>query len=275
MNLIPIMKKSGLRFILMLSVLAGTAGCTQYERTAISSPDIETVWFDFEIINTFPHDPDAFTQGLLFRDGYLYESTGRRGQSSLRKVDLETGKILMIHNLEPDFFGEGLTDVEDRLIQLTLDAGIGFVYDIRTFSLIETFRYEGNGWGLTNDGERLIMSDGSSNLRFIDPVTFQETGRLQVTEGGVPVENLNEMVMAGDLLFANVLHTNHIAMINPENGVVESRIDLRELRRIASENAGQSINVLNGIAYDVENNRLFVTGKLWPYLYEIEIFPKE
>jgi glutaminyl-peptide cyclotransferase len=259
----------------MLSVLAGTAGCTQYERTAISSPDIETVWFDFEIINTFPHDPDAFTQGLLFRDGYLFESTGRRGQSSLRKVDLETGDILMIHNLDPEYFGEGLTDVGDKLIQLTLDAGIGFVYDLETFSLIETFRYEGDGWGLANDGEKLIMSDGTPNLRFLDPVSFQETGRVQVTEGGEPVENLNEMVMVGDLLFANVLHTNHIAMINPENGVVESRIDLRELRRITSETAGQSINVLNGIAYDSENERLFVTGKLWPYLYEIEIFPKE
>jgi glutaminyl-peptide cyclotransferase len=200
---------------------------------------------------------------------------GRRGQSSLRKVDLESGKILQIHELDPEYFGEGLTDLNDRLIQLTLNAGIGFVYDLETFSLIETFRYEGSGWGLTNDGERLIMSDGSSNLRFFDPVSFQETGRVQVTEGGEPVENLNEMVIVGDLVFANVLHTNHIAMINPENGVVESRIDLRELRRITSETAGQSINVLNGIAYDSENERLFVTGKLWPYLYEIEIFPKE
>ena len=144
-------------------------------------------------------------------------------------MDLETGKILQIHELDPEYFGEGLTDLNDRLIQLTLNAGIGFVYDLETFSLIETFRYEGDGWGLANDGEKLIMSDGTPILRFLDPVSFQETGRLQVTEGGEPVENLNEMVMVGDLLFANVLHTNHIPMINPGNGVVESRIDLREL----------------------------------------------
>lgn len=251
------------------------AGCTYFDNSIQEElSEAEIVWYDFEIVNTYPHDPEAFTQGLLYRDGYLYESTGRRGQSSLRKVDLETGEILQIHELDDEFFGEGLTAPNNRLIQLTLNSNMGFVYDIETFSLVDTFKYDGYGWGLANDGKRLIMSDGSSELRFLDLNTFHELGRLTVKEHGEPVDNLNEMEMMGDMLLANILHTNHIAIISPETGAIEGRINLDDLSKQVRENHA-SVNVLNGIAYDEVNNRLFVTGKLWPYLFEIKYFLQE
>ena len=252
--------------VLTLLILIGTTGCahtSEYMNT-------QHVFHDFEIVNTYPHDPEAFTQGLLFLDGYLYESTGLRGRSSVRKVELETGKIIQIHKLDSKYFGEGLTELDGRLIQLTLDAGVGFVYDLQTFEKKHTFQYNGRGWGLTNDGERLIMSDGSAYLRFLDPETFRETGRLAVTERGEPVENLNELQMVSSKIYANVLFTNHIAIINPDTGEIECRIDLGKLLPMARD-AGSPINVLNGIAYDAANDRLFVTGKLWPILFEIRI----
>lgn len=252
--------------VLPLLILMGTAGCAHVSETL----NAEHVFYDFEIANTYPHDPDAFTQGLLLLDGYLYESTGLRGRSSLRKVELETGKIIKIHELDSEYFGEGLTELDGRLIQLTLDAGVGFVYDVQTFRKKHTFQYNGRGWGLTNDGERLIMSDGSAYLRFFNPETFRETGRLAVTERGEPVENLNELQMVSGKIYANVLFTNHIAIINPETGQIEGRIDLEKLLPIARK-AGAPINVLNGIAYDATNDRLFVTGKLWPVLFEIRL----
>lgn len=261
--------------IIFLFPLIIHTGCTQIQQSTLSNEaEKEPVWYDFSIVNTYPHDPEAFTQGLLYRDGFLYESTGRRGSSTLRKVDLESGEVLQLYKLDSEYFGEGLTDMGNRLIQLTFTSGIGFVYDIETFSLENTFNYEGHGWGLANDGEQLIMSDGSADLRFLNPETFCETGRLTVREHGRPVKNLNEMVMVGDRLFANVLHTNHIVIIHPKTGVVEGRIDLEGLLPIVREEQ-ESVNVLNGIAYDDENDRLFVTGKLWPKLFEIRIFPRE
>lgn len=251
------------------------AGCNHIDNSIQEEQsETEILWYDFEIINTYPHDPEAFTQGLLYSDGYLYESTGRRGQSSLRKVDLETGEILQIHELDDDFFGEGLTVWNDRLIQLTLSSNIGFVYNIDTFSTVDTFNYDGYGWGLSNDGQRLIMSDGSSELRFLDSKTFHELGRVTVKEHGKPVDNINEMEMMDGVLLANILHTNHIAIISPETGVIEGRINLDDLSKQVRENHA-SVNVLNGIAYDEVNDRLFVTGKLWPYLFEIRYFPEE
>jgi len=262
-------KLAGL-LVLTLLILIGTTGCASISENL----NAEHVFYDFEIVNTYPHDPEAFTQGLLFLDGFLYESTGLRGRSSVRKVELETGKIIKIHELDPEYFGEGLTVMDDRLIQLTLDAGVGFVYDIQTFEKKYTFQYDGRGWGLTNDGERLIMSDGSAYLRFFDPETYRETGRLEVTEHGEPVENLNELQMVSGKIYANVLLTNHIAIINPGTGQIKGRIDLGKLLPIA-RNAGSPINVLNGIAYDSTNDRLFVTGKLWPKLFEIRIIHEE
>jgi glutaminyl-peptide cyclotransferase len=232
-----------------------------------------SVFFDWRIVEAFPHDTDAFTQGLIFKDGFLYESTGRRGHSSIRKVRLETGEIIRKRSLDPEYFGEGLTEWNGQLIQLTLSSGTGFVYDMETFELIRTFPISGEAWGLTNDGNMLIMSDGSSTLRFLDPETFEETRLLTVTEHGEPVSRLNELQMIGDQLFANILFSNEIAIIDPKSGEVTGRIDLQKLVSIVEQES--SVNVLNGIAYDSLNGRIFVTGKLWPKLFEIEIKPRE
>lgn len=230
---------------------------------------LHAIRYDWRVVNSFPHDPEAFTQGLIFRNGYLYESTGRKGYSSVRKVRLETGEIIRQQQVESEYFAEGLTDWNEQLIQLTLDSEIAFVYELETFKRIRTFQIEGAGWGLTNDGNQLIMSDGTSTLRYLDPETYQETRRLHVTENGEPVSKLNELEMIGDRIFANILFSDEIAIINPENGRVTGRIDLQRLVSMVEREA--SVNVLNGIAYDAGNDRIFVTGKLWPKLYQIEI----
>lgn len=227
------------------------------------------IQYDWRVVRVFPHDPEAFTQGLIFRDGYLYESTGRREKSELRKVRLETGEIIQRRQLEPEYFGEGLTGWKNRLIQLTLDSGTGFVYDFNSFEKIRTFRIEGEGWGLTNNSNHLIMSDGSSFLRFLDPETFEEKRRVQVTENGKPVPKLNELEFIEGEIFANVLSRNEILIINPENGKVEGIINLQRLVKMV--HLEHSANILNGIAYDTETGRIYVTGKLWPNLFEIEI----
>lgn len=237
---------------------------------AQSDPDSSSfTWYGWTLINTYPHDTTAFTQGLLYHDGFLYESTGRRGQSELRKVDLASGKVLKRTPLGPSYFGEGLTLWNDKLIQLTLNSGIGFVYDLSTFEPLRTFLYEGEGWGIAHTERSLVMSDGSEVLRFLDPDTFQVIRTVTVTDNGVAVKHLNELEMIHGTLYANVLFSNQIVLINPEDGVVTGRIDLSRLVRHAERNG--RLNVLNGIAYDAELQRLFVTGKLWPELYEIEI----
>ena len=222
-------------------------------------------------VHTYPHDPDAFTQGLVFRDGLLYESTGLNGKSSLRKVRLETGDVIQQVKVDEEYFAEGLTDWHDALVQLTWKARLGFVYDLSTFARRRTFRYAGEGWGLTHDTSRLIMSDGSSALRFLDPETLQETGRLSVTEDGRPVENLNELEVVKGQIFANVWQTDDIVIVSPANGHVTGRLSLAGLR--ASLGTARPVDVLNGIAYDTGTDRLFVTGKLWPTLFEIRIGP--
>lgn len=225
--------------------------------------------YDWRVVRIFPHDPEAFTQGLIFRDGYLFESTGIRGKSSLRKIRLETGEIIQQRQIESDFFAEGLTDWNDQLIQLTLSSEIGFIYNLKSFERTGTFNYSGDGWGLTNNGEALIMSDGSSVLRFLDPESFAEIRRLTVTDKGKEVSNLNELEMIGEKVFANVLFSDEVIEIHLENGKVTGRINLEKL--VAKVKNEANVNVLNGIAYDALNNRIFVTGKLWPNIYEIEI----
>ncbi|MCC5907690.1 MAG: glutaminyl-peptide cyclotransferase [Balneolaceae bacterium] len=223
----------------------------------------------WEVVGEYPHDPQAFTQGLIFRDGYFYESTGRRGESDLRKVDPETGEVIRLHALDDAYFGEGLTEWNGRLIQLTLSSEIGFVYDMESFETIETFHVEGEAWGLTNNHEHLIMSDGSSYLRYLDPETFQEVQKIRVMENGQPLPRLNELEMIDGYIFANVLSGDHIAIIDPETGIVVGRLDLKKLAdQVRKEH---TVNVTNGIAYDSINGRIFVTGKLWPVLYEIAI----
>jgi len=223
----------------------------------------------YRIVNTYPHDPRAFTQGLVFADGILYEGTGLRGQSSLRKVDLKTGNILRVRQLSAHFFGEGITIYGNRVIQLTWRAKVGFVYDRQTFQLLDTFNYPTEGWGITHDGRSLIMSDGTSTLYLLDPQTFQEVDRLAVHTRDGPVSRLNELEYVQGEIYANVWKTDRIARISPQTGEVVGWIDLEGL--LKPEDRNSRIDVLNGIAYDVENDRLFVTGKLWPKLFEIEL----
>lgn len=224
----------------------------------------------YQVVHTYPHDVHAFTQGLIYVDGHLYESTGLNGRSSLRMLDLATGTVLQKHDLPPDIFGEGLTDWGSTLIQLTWTSHKAFVYDRFSFATQRTMSYEGEGWGLTHDASQLIMSDGSSFLRFLDPKSFHSIRRLRVTDqSGRPVENLNELESVGDEIYANVWQTDDIVRIAPHTGKVLGRINLKGIidkRELHGEGA-----VLNGIAYDVNGNRLFVTGKLWPKLFEIKV----
>lgn len=224
----------------------------------------------YKVVRSYPHDPKAFTQGLVYLDGVLYESTGLKGQSSLRKVRLETGEVLQIHQLEPQYFAEGIAVWRDRIVQLTYTTGLGFVYDRDTFKTLRTFTYKGEGWGLTHDGTRLIMTDGSSFLRFWDPETLQETGRIQVRDGGRPVEQLNELEYIKGEVFANVWGSHRIARIDPQTGRVNRWIDLTGL---LDAREARNVDVLNGIAYDAGKDRIFVTGKLWPRLFEIVPVP--
>ena len=224
----------------------------------------------FEIVHTYPHDATAFTQGLIYVDGHLYESTGLNGRSSLRMVELSTGNVLQEHDLPTEYFGEGLTDWGSTLIQLTWTSHRAFVYDRFSFSPRRTFAYEGEGWGLTHDATQLIMSDGSSYLRFLDPTSFRVTRRVQVVDDtGQGIENLNELEYIRGEIYANVWQTDDILRISPRTGKILGRIDLRGIidkRELHGEGA-----VLNGIAYDSAHDRMFVTGKRWPKLFEIRI----
>lgn len=212
----------------------------------------------------------AFTQGLIYIDGHLYESTGLNGKSSLRMVELATGRVLQQHDVPAEYFGEGLTDWGSSLIQLTWQAHKGFVYDRFSFSLVRTFPYEGEGWGITHDATQLIMSDGTAYLRFLDPKTFRETRRVKVTdENGRGVENLNELEFIHGDVWANIWQEDRIARISPRTGKVVGWIDLSGI--INKEELKGSGAVLNGIAYDAVGDRIFVTGKLWPKLFEIRV----
>ncbi len=226
----------------------------------------------YRIKNTYPHDSSAFTQGLVYSDGILYESTGLRGRSSVRRVTLETGNILTQTSLLPEFFGEGIAVFGDRIYQLTWTTGVGFIYDKKTLALLQEFRYGIEGWGMAHDGKSLIVSDGSATLYYWDPKTLREVKRLSVTEGGRPVTNLNELELVEGEIYANIWQQDRIARISPETGKVTGWIDLKGLLAAADRHGGE--DVLNGIAYDPANKRLFVTGKLWPKLFEIEIVGK-
>ena len=222
------------------------------------------------MVHAYPHDSKAFTQGLIFVDGHLYESTGLNGRSSIRMVDLASGTVLQKYDMPAEYFGEGLTDWGGSLIQLTWKAHKAFVYDRFSFSVLKTFPYEGEGWGLTHDGTRLIMSDGTAYLRFLDPKSFVETGRIHVTDAaGRAIEELNELEYIRGEIYANVWGTDEILRISPRTGKVLGWIDLSGIidkRELSDPDA-----VLNGIAYDAKGDRIFVTGKLWPKLFEIKV----
>lgn len=223
----------------------------------------------YEIVNRYPHDPLAYTEGLIIQDGFLYESTGLYGQSSLRKVELKTGQVLQQQSLEQRYFGEGLTQFRGKLYQLTWKEHTGFIYSLDDFSPLGTFSFPTEGWGLTTDGNYLILSDGSSQITYLDPETFEAVKSISVTLDAQPVENLNELEYIDRFIFANVYLTDHIMCIDPQTGVVVSVIDLNGLQ--PAQNAALPGEVLNGIAYDPQSGQLFVTGKNWPYLYEIRL----
>jgi glutamine cyclotransferase len=227
--------------------------------------------FGYRVVSAYPHDPTAFTQGLQYVDGFLYEGTGLNGRSSIRKVKLETGEVVQKRDLARAYFGEGITVWKNDLIQLTWQSNVAFVYDKATFMPRSTFKYKGEGWGLTHDGTNLIMSDGTDQLRVLDPATFAERRRIKVTAVGMPLPRLNELeFMKGEIL-ANIWTTDSIARVSPDTGRVLGYIDLQGLLTPREQ---ASVDVLNGIAYDPAGDRLFVTGKLWPKVFEIKLVPR-
>jgi glutaminyl-peptide cyclotransferase len=232
---------------------------------------VAPAWADtpWTLVKTYPHDPIAFTEGMIFRDGTLYESTGQQGQSDIRQVRLKDGKVLRRVALEPQYFGEGIVDWGDRIISLTWRHRQGFVWRLGDFQRLSDFRYEGEGWALTRDAKHIIMSDGTAQLRFLDPDTLAETRRIAVTWNGKPVPLLNELEYVKGEILANVWYTHKIARIDPATGAVIDWIDLSPL--VAKVKARDPDAVLNGIAYDVAKDRLFVTGKYWPSLFEIRL----
>lgn len=227
--------------------------------------------FGYRVVREFPHDPRAFTQGLFFHDGFLYESTGLRGESTLRRVELETGEVLEQRALLPQFFGEGAALAGDYIFQLTWEAEIGFVYTRQPFRLVREFRYSGEGWGLTFDGEHLVMSDGTDELRFLDPNTLRQVRTLRVTADGEALPQLNELEWIEGEIWANIWTQDRIARIRPDTGEVTAFVDLTGILPRAFALQYPEMDVLNGIAWDPENGRIFVTGKKWPKLFEIEL----
>ena len=276
---------AGIAVLAGLAVLAGIAACTEPTNSSTSPTDthagdgttaVAATSYTYEVVRSFPHDTGAFTQGLAIKGETLYESTGNYGQSSLRQSALRTGEVERIRRLSATIFGEGLALFDDKIIQLTWKSGIGFIYDRERFDLLRSVAYPGEGWGITYDGARFIMSDGSSNLYFRDKVTFAETGRVVVRDGDGPVRNLNELEYVKGEVFANIWQEDRIARIDPETGRVTGWIELEGLLESAGpREGGGTVDVLNGIAYDAAGDRLFVTGKWWPRLFEIRLVEKQ
>lgn len=261
-----------LSLLLMVLLCSWEFSCERDSKSPLPNETPPTPVYTYQVINEFPHSQDAFTQGLIYADHILYESTGLYGQSSLRKIELESGQVLQAIYLENNYFGEGITLFQDRIIQLTWQSHRGFVYDKDSLELLEEFTYPGEGWGITHDGSNLIMSDGTSYLRFLDPVNFSEIKRIEVTDSGVPVRRLNELEFVEGEIFANIWLTNRIARISPTSGKVLGWIELQDL--LTPSECPLSIDVLNGIAYDPAEKRLFVTGKFWCKLFEIQLIKK-
>ncbi len=253
-----------MRFIIPYLLIAGSALA---QVKAASTPQ-EAPILKHQVVKVYPHDRQAFTQGLFFMDGQLWEGTGLEGQSNIRRVDLATGRVIQRHDIGLQYFGEGLAPVGDKLYELTWKNGVMFVYDKATMKLEKAFRYKGEGWGLTNDGKRLIMSDGSSKLTFLDPATLNNLGTIRVTDRGQEIQRLNELEWIKGEIWANVWQSNRIARIDPKTGRVNSWL---LLTGILSPLEAEGTDVLNGIAYDAKGDRIFVTGKLWPKLFEIKV----
>ena len=248
-----------MRFLFILTALAISISCSNPTKAGAEDA-AGPIYYDYRVINTYPHDENAFTQGLFFDDGILFESTGIRGQSSIRKVDIETGEVLSRTDLADNLFGEGIALAGDKIFFLTWQAGKGFVFDKKTLTKITSFSYDGEGWGMTFDGARLIMSDGTAALRMLDTQSLDVTATLDVTFRGKPVSRLNELEWIDGAIFANIWGVDAIVRINPASGAVTGVIDLRGLLPEEDFTEGKT-SVLNGIAYDAETKRLFVTGK--------------
>ncbi len=264
--------RAPLRFVLAFLVAALSLAQSSPPPHAPSPPE-----YTFQIVRTFPHDPTAFTQGLEYRDGFLYEGTGLNGRSSLRKIRLETGEVLQRVDLPPEFFGEGITLVKNEIFELTWQSHVGFVYNAADFHLLRRFSYSGEGWGLTSNSKNaktneILMSDGTAEIRVLDADTLTEKRRIKVHDGDTPITQLNELEFVEGEIFANIWQTNRIARISPKTGEVVGWIDLTGI--LSPIYRLESGAVLNGIAYDAARKRLFVTGKLWPSIFEIRLVAK-
>jgi glutamine cyclotransferase len=253
----------------ILAVSASFAVAAQAQRN-YPPPGSKAPQYGYTVVRSYPHDPKAFTQGLEYFDGFLYEGTGLKGRSAVRKVEIETGNVVQETKLHPQYFGEGITLAQGKLFQLTWQDRRGFVYDAKTLTFIRDFSYFGEGWGLAHDPSNLILSDGTSTLRFLELTRFQERRRVKVLDGGVPVERLNELEWVRGEIWANVLETEYIVRISPKEGRVLGWINLKGLLGTPTPKLPAEA-VLNGIAFDAQKNRIFVTGKLWPRVFEITI----
>ena len=252
--------------------LAWLAGCDAKPAAAAApAAPAAVASYTYEVVRTFPHDRDAFTQGLVYLDGALLESTGLNGQSTLRRVELATGRVLQQVRVPSQYFAEGMTVLGGKIYQLTWQSQKGFVYDLATFALEKEFAYAGEGWGLTTDGHSLILSDGTDQLRFLDPATFQVTRTLRVTRTGQPLRLLNELEFIRGEIYANIWQSHTVARIDPATGRVLGVIDFFGL--LPASDRAANTDVLNGLAYDAATDRLFVTGKNWPKLFEVRLRP--
>ncbi len=258
-------------FVIIAIVAMISASCallsagTDYEQAP------SNLTYGYKVINVYPHDRSAFTEGLVYDEGVLYEGTGQYGRSTLRKVDLETGIVQEQISIPAEFFGEGIEVLEDSIVQLTWKSNVGLIYDKESLNETGNFTYQTDGWGITSDGTELIMSDGSNILYFLDPKTYQVQGQISVRDGKTAIRGINEMEYIRGEIYANIWPTSRIAIISPKTGIVRAWIDLKGLLP-KSERAGT--DVLNGIAYDAKGDRLFVTGKYWPSLFEIDLVAK-
>jgi glutamine cyclotransferase len=242
------------------------------EKPADGYPPVNVPEYSFEIVNTLPHDVKAFTQGLVFYDNALFESTGQYGESSLRRIDLRTGRVLKKTDMPAQYFAEGIALLGGKVFQLTWTTHKGFIYDPKTFQKEGEFTYGGEGWGLTTDGESLIMSDGTNQIRFLNPSSYEVKRTIEIFDNNQPLRELNELEYVKGEIYANIWHSDRIARIDPQTGKVLAWIDLKGL--LAPTERSDPEAVLNGIAYDEAGDRIFVTGKLWPKLFEIRLRKK-
>ena len=261
-----------LRFSSFALILLFYYGCKKEdapkpsEQPPITAPSVPVD--GYEVVATFPHDKEAFTEGLQYYNGFLYESTGLNGQSHLRKVDLKTGKVLQNIDLANEYFGEGITIFNSKIYQLTYQTQVGFIYDLKSFKLLQQWKCMGEGWSLTNDGTNLIMSNGTEKIQYLDPNTMSAIRTIEVTSDGMPVLNVNELEYINGEIWANIWRTTRIARIDPQTGKVKGWLEMNGLLTSAEL---QTVDVLNGIAYDKEHDKIFVTGKNWPKLFEIKV----